>query len=57
MSELLGRLAYEAYLEACGGRSLVSGDELPEWDDQSPEIKAAWDHVGDAVLSWRRELS
>lgn len=53
----LGKVAYEAYLEACGGRSLVSGDELPDWDGQSEVIRYAWNHVADAVLRWSREQS
>lgn len=36
------RAAYERYLHASGGKSLVSGAELPGWDALSVEIKAAW---------------
>lgn len=36
------RAAYERYLHSSGGKSLVSGAELPGWDTLSPEIKAAW---------------
>lgn len=36
------RAAYERYLASSGGKSLVSGAELPGWDALSPEIKAAW---------------
>jgi hypothetical protein len=36
------RAAYERYLAASGGKSLVSGAELPGWDALSPEIQAAW---------------
>ncbi|HEY6109637.1 MAG TPA: hypothetical protein VIV56_12135 [Gemmatimonadales bacterium] len=36
------RAAYERYLHASGGKSLVSGAELPGWDALSPEIKTAW---------------
>jgi hypothetical protein len=37
-----GRCAYERYLHASGGRSLVSGAELPGFNALSPEIQAAW---------------
>ena len=36
------RAAYERYLASSGGKSLVSGAELPGWSALSPEIKAAW---------------
>lgn len=36
------RAAYERYLAASGGKSLVSGAELPGWDALSAEIRAAW---------------
>lgn len=36
------RAAYERYLHAADGKSLVSGAELPGWDALPPEIKAAW---------------
>lgn len=38
----LGRAAYERYLHASGGKSLVSGAELPGFDALSDAIKAAW---------------
>lgn len=36
------RCAYERYLAAAGGKSLVSGAELPGWDDLASNIKMAW---------------
>lgn len=36
------RAAYERYLASSGGKSLVSGADLPGWDALSPGIKAAW---------------
>ena len=36
------RAAYERYLYSSGGKSLVSGAELPAFDALSPEIKKAW---------------
>lgn len=37
-----GQLAYEGYYAASGGRSLVSGYQLPAWDELSTVIKDAW---------------
>lgn len=36
------RCAYERYLHASGGKSLVSGVDLPGFDALSDAIKAAW---------------
>ena len=48
------RAAYERYLAASSGKSLVSGAELPGWDALSPEIKAAWmaavDHTAPRLI-------
>jgi hypothetical protein len=46
----LGQVAYEAYLEVSGGRSLVSGTRLPTWSDQDELIREAWEHVADTVI-------
>lgn len=40
--EAPGRAAYERYLSASGGKSLVSGVDLPGWDALLTEIKEAW---------------
>jgi hypothetical protein len=45
----LGKIAYEAYFTACTGKSLITKQQLPSWDGQSNEIKAAWLAVGIAV--------
>ena len=45
-----GRAAYEAYRAASGGRSLVSGDPLPGWDDLRPDIRKAWDAAAIAAV-------
>jgi len=46
----LGETAYSGYFVACGGKSLISGAELPSWDEQSEEIRAAWQAAADAVV-------
>lgn len=45
-----GRVAYEAYCKASGGKSLVSGAPLPAWDALCQEIRDAWDAAADAVI-------
>lgn len=45
----LGRHAYEAYCAATGGLSLVSGAQLPAWEDLAPDIRGAWAVAADAV--------
>jgi hypothetical protein len=48
--EDLARIAYEAYLISCGGRSAWDGGQLPTWEEQSPEIRAHWDAAAQGVL-------
>lgn len=40
--ETYGQHAYERYIYATGGKSLVSGAELPPFASLSPEIRKAW---------------
>jgi len=47
-----GKANYEAYREFTHGRSLVSGDSIPEWDGLPHEIQAAWNAGADAVEAW-----
>lgn len=44
-----GRVAYDAYCESVGGVSKFTGDKLPEFYDQDPEIKLAWVNAARAV--------
>jgi len=46
----LGRAAYDGYREYSDGKSLISGETLPEWEDQSAEIRAAWRAAADCVV-------
>lgn len=49
-----GQIAYEAYCEAVGGVSAISGDPLPSWDDQcanQPLIANAWRAAALAVMN------
>ena len=45
----IGQVAYEAYSERADGMSLVSGEQLPDWDDLSPVIAEAWEAAAAAV--------
>ena len=47
-----GRIAYEAYCESNGCKSLVSGDRLPGWDELKDEIKTAWDAAAKATVGF-----
>ena len=49
--DTLGQVAYEAYRASTGGVSLVSGDRLPSWEDQAPEIQAAWEAGAQAAVA------
>lgn len=42
--------AYEAYRADTDGKSLVSGQPIPEWDKLSSPIKKAWGAAADAVI-------
>lgn len=44
-----GRIAYDAYCATTGRRSAVTGESLPTYDEQRPEIREAWDVAGQAV--------
>lgn len=45
-----GKIAYEGYCKNSGCKSLISGADLPAWDDLSESIRAAWRSAADAVL-------
>lgn len=45
----LSRVAYEAYSDSAAGKSLVTKDPLPPYDELPDEIKAAWKAGADAV--------
>jgi hypothetical protein len=43
-----GQVAYEGYRKHSDGKSLVSGQEIPEWNKLPAEIQAAWNSAGEA---------
>lgn len=52
-----GKTAYEAYCKTTDNKSLISGAELPTWEDLKPEIQEAWTAAGYAVGNvWADEI-
>lgn len=49
----MGHVAYDAYCAHTGGKSLVTGDKLPDWNDLKQEIRDAWQAAANAVLGDR----
>jgi len=48
----LGKIAYDAYVESVGGKS-VRGEPLPTWEEQlesKPEVARAWKAAAIAVV-------
>jgi hypothetical protein len=43
-----GKIAYEACRKQSGGKSLISGDELPTWEELPPNIQRAWEDIQQA---------
>jgi hypothetical protein len=48
-----GQVNYEAYRLATAGRSLITGDELPDWDRLPEDVQTAWQAGADAVIADR----
>ncbi len=47
----MGEIAYAAYRDYTGGKSLVSGQPIPEWADLPTVIQSAWNAAGEAVIT------
>lgn len=47
--EALGKVAYEAYCDQSGGKSAITGADLPTWDNQADGVKACWMAAARAV--------
>lgn len=45
----LAKTAYDAYCRATGGKSLISGQDLPPFENLSDPIKDAWYEAAQAV--------
>lgn len=51
MSKTLGQVAYEAYCaEDPAMRSSITGDMLPEWEQQDPGIRKRWEAGAQAAV-------
>lgn len=50
MNQSLGEIAYNAYCEARGWKS-VRGEPLPHWAQQDPDLRVAWSKAADAVAA------
>lgn len=48
--EALAIAAYEGYRMHTGGKSLATGQNIPEWNQLRPDIQAAWRSSRDALL-------
>jgi hypothetical protein len=46
-----GEIAYNAYCAFSGGKSLVSGADLPAFSATTPGIQDAWQAAAQAVLN------
>lgn len=44
------QIAYEAYCEQTGWKSLVTGADLPRYEDLNPEIQTAWNKAALAIV-------
>lgn len=45
-----GQIGYEAYGEAVGWQSVITGDTLPMWQDLDPRVQKGWESSASAVL-------
>jgi hypothetical protein len=45
----LGQVAYEAYSVSAEGKSLVTGDALPDWSGLPDRVQESWRHAAEAV--------
>lgn len=48
----VGQVGYERYCDCSGGKSLVTGQELPKWEDLKEEIRAAWEAACNAASAF-----
>ena len=49
MNSKYAKIAYEGYTKSTNNKSLISGVELPPFDELKPEIKEAWSQSAIAV--------
>jgi hypothetical protein len=51
-----GEIAYDAYIEDSGGRSLISGVKLPAFDELPGPVMKAWCAAGISVALYQTRL-
>lgn len=51
-----GEAAYEGYRKVSGGKSIVTGAAIPEWDGLDDRIKTCWQAAADAAVTHARSL-
>ena len=49
VSYRVGKLAYEAYCSACGGRDFNTGAQLLPWANLEQDVREAWHAAADSV--------
>lgn len=47
----MGRAAYEAYCQSVGGKSPITGDDLPEYKELPLPVRTGWIAAGRAVAT------
>lgn len=50
MNEYYAKAAYNGYRDHTGGKSLATGQNIPEWVDLALVIQQAWDAAARAVV-------
>ena len=50
------KVAYDGYRDYSNGKSLVSGDPLPEWGELPDRIKVAWMVSTRAALDFAKQF-
>ena len=46
-------VAYNGYVKHTRGKSLFTGDRIPDWKYLNDEIKAAWASAAEALLAFK----
>lgn len=52
----LGQIAYEAYCNKTGWKSLATGADLPRWEKLNVDIQEAWQAAAETVVEYMRPL-
>jgi hypothetical protein len=49
--ERLAKVAYSGYCGSTGGRSVIYGDVLPDWEHLAEPVQKAWRAAAEAVVT------